>query len=155
MDQSRLSDGFCLNSLDITFCVIHGNELEGLVLVARGQKSLFPCWLTFHHLFCYHIYWCGDTQEGHLGCCWSLYDSPFLLRAGLYSGMCMGTCNMDASPSSPSLGNILGNYSSNSNKDLCGKELEISVGCHQVYCWCISIPPRWWNWEGRVRCRCW
>ena len=37
----------------------------------------------------------------------------------------MGTCNTDASPSSPSLGNSLGNYSGKSNKDLCGKELEI------------------------------
>ena len=108
MDQSRLSDGFCLNSLDITFCVIHGNGLEGLVLVAQGQKSLFPCWPTLHHLFCYHIYWCGDTQEGHLGCCLSLYDSPLLLRSALYSGMCPGTLKTEASPGSTSLGNIPG-----------------------------------------------
>ena len=133
MDQSRISDGFCFNSLDISFCVIHGNELEGLVLVAWGQKSLFPRWPTLHHLFCYRIYWCGDTQEGHLGCCWSLYDSPFLLQSGLYSGNCTGTCNTDAFPSSPSLGNVLGKNSGKSNTGLCGNKLEISKGCHQVY----------------------
>ena len=60
------------------FCGICGKELEGLVLVAWGQKSLFPRWPTLRHLFCYHIYWHGDTQKGHLGCS-SLCDSPFLL----------------------------------------------------------------------------
>ena len=34
MGRRRLSDGLYLNSLDITFCVICGNELEGLALVA-------------------------------------------------------------------------------------------------------------------------
>ena len=28
------------------FCGICGNELEGLALIAWGQKSLFPCWPT-------------------------------------------------------------------------------------------------------------
>ena len=55
----------------------------------------------------------------------------------------MGTRKMDASSSSPSLGNILGNYSGKSNKGLGGKELEINLGCHQVYRWCISTPPQW------------
>ena len=36
-----------------SFCEICGNELEGLALVAWGQKSLFPRWPTLHHLFCY------------------------------------------------------------------------------------------------------
>ena len=53
--------------LRYSFCGICGNELEGLALMAWGQKSLFPHWLTVHHLFCYHIYWCGDTWKGHLG----------------------------------------------------------------------------------------
>ena len=44
------------------FCGIRGNELEGLVLVAWGQKSLFPHWPALHNFFCYHIYWHGDTQ---------------------------------------------------------------------------------------------
>ena len=42
--------------LRYSFCGICGNELEGLALMAWGQKSLFPHWLTVHHLFCYHIY---------------------------------------------------------------------------------------------------
>ena len=49
--------------------------LEELALIARGQKSLFPCWPSLHHLFCYHIYWCGDTQKGHLG----FYVHPFMI----------------------------------------------------------------------------
>ena len=53
MDQRRLSGSFCLNSLDSLSCGIYGNELEGLVLVARGQKSHFPHWPTLHDLFCY------------------------------------------------------------------------------------------------------
>ena len=43
-----------------SFCGICGNELEGLALVAQGQKSLFPHWPTLQHLFC-------CTQKGHLG----------------------------------------------------------------------------------------
>ena len=108
MDRSRLSDDFCLNSWDITFCVIHENELEGLVLAAWGQKSFSllanpppPLWLC----------WCGDTQKGHLGCCASLYDSLLLLWSGLYSRMSIGKQNMDASHSRPSLGNIPESYS--------------------------------------------
>ena len=93
------------------FCERCGNELYKLALVAWGQKSLFPRWPTLHNFFCYHIYWCGDTQKGHLGCCLSLYDSPLLLQSGLYSGMCIGTWKMDASPSSTSLGGIPKSYS--------------------------------------------
>ena len=65
----------------------------------------------------------------------------------------MGTWKMDASPSSPSLGNILGNYSAppqvaseekgKSNKGLGGKKLEINLGCCQLYTWCISTLPQW------------
>ena len=62
-----------------SFCGICGNELEGLALVAGGQKSLFPRWSTLHHLFCSHVYWRADTQKGHLGCCSSLYNSPSLI----------------------------------------------------------------------------
>ena len=40
--------------------------------------------------------------------------------------MCTDTCNTDAVPSSPSLGNIPGNYSSKSNRGLGGMELNQS-----------------------------
>ena len=86
--------------LRYSFCGICRNELEGLDLVAWGQKSLFPRWATLHNLFYYHIYWCSDTQNGHLGCCSSLYDSPLLLWPGLYSGISTGTHKMNASPRS-------------------------------------------------------
>ena len=62
----------------------------------------------------------------------------------------MGTRKMDVSSSSPSLGNILGNYSGKSNKGLGGKELEINLQCHQVYLWCISTLPQWENREGQL-----
>ena len=54
------------------------------------------------------------------------YESPFLLWSGPYSGMCPGTRKMDASPRSPSLGNIPGNYSGKSNQGLGGMELNQS-----------------------------
>ena len=38
--------------LRYSFCGICGNELEGLALIARRQKSLFPRWLALYHLFC-------------------------------------------------------------------------------------------------------
>ena len=67
--------------------------------------------------------------------------------------MFTATPKMDASPSSPSWGNIPENYSAppqvaseemgKSNKFFGGKELEINLGYHQVYSWCISIPPQW------------
>ena len=66
------------------------NQLEGLALVAWGQKSLFPHWLTL-----------SLSQK----LCGS--DSLLLLWSGLYSGMSKGTWKMDASPSSPSFWNIL------------------------------------------------
>ena len=38
--------------------------LEGMNLIARGQKLIFPHWPAFYHLFCYHIYWCGGEGDG-------------------------------------------------------------------------------------------
>ena len=52
--------------LRYSFFKICGNELEGLALITGGQKSLFPHWPALHHLFCYRLYWCGDTWKEHL-----------------------------------------------------------------------------------------
>ena len=41
---------FLSQLLRYSFCVICGNELEGLALIAQ-QKSLFPRWLALHHPF--------------------------------------------------------------------------------------------------------
>ena len=81
--------------------------------------------------------------------CSPLYDLPLLLL----SGMCTGTQKMDTSPSSPSLGVILEGYSAvlqvaseeeqKSDKGLDGEELDITLGCHRVYHWCISTLPCW------------
>ena len=104
-----------LHLLRSSLCGICGNELEGLALPAikleDKKNSRFPLWLTIHHLSCYHIYSCGDSQKGHLGGGSSLGDSPFLLQSGLYSIMCTGRGKPDVSPSSPSLGNISKDYS--------------------------------------------
>ena len=96
--------------LRYSFCGICRNKLEGLVLIAQGKKD--PFFLTGQPSppLLLSIYWRGGIQEGHLGCCSSLYDSLLLLQSGLYLGMCIATHKMDASPSSPSLGTIPGNY---------------------------------------------
>ena len=39
--------------LGYSFHGICGNEMEGLALITRGQKSLFPHWAALHHLFYY------------------------------------------------------------------------------------------------------
>ena len=59
----------------------------------------------------------------------------------------MGTYKMAASPSGPSLGNIPGKLLCSSPDGIRGKgqsnkylgvwELKISLGCHQVYPWCL------------------
>ena len=64
----------------------------------------------------------------------------------------MGTCKMDAFPSSTSLGNIPGKLlcytlggnreKGKSNKGLGGMEV-INLRCNQVYPLCISTPPQW------------
>ena len=46
----------------------------------------------------------------------------FYVWSGLYSGMCIGTRNMDASPRSPSLGNIPGKLLSSTPGGIKGKE---------------------------------
>ena len=73
--------------LRYSFCGICENELEGLALTTRGQKSLFPHWPALHHLFCYCLYWCGDAWKEHLSFIFILV----LLWSGIYSGLCTGT----------------------------------------------------------------
>ena len=73
--------------LRYSLCGICGNELEGLALITRGQKSLFPHWPALHHLFCYHLSWCGVAWKEHLG----FMFIPVLLWSGIYSGSCTGT----------------------------------------------------------------
>ena len=110
MDQRRLSGGFCLNSLSILF--VESVEWTGRIGLNNLRTKITFFSLAGHHrLFCYHIYWCGDTQKGHPGCCSLPYDSPLLLQSGLRSGMCTCTRRADASPRGPSLGGILEGYS--------------------------------------------
>ena len=90
-----------------SFCGICGNEMEGLTLITRGRKSLFPHWPALHHLFCYCLYWCGDTWKEHLSFMFVLV----LLWSGIYSGLCTGTQVTNVPPSGLSLGGILEGYS--------------------------------------------
>ena len=56
---------------------------------------------------------------------------------------------MNVSPSSPSLGGILEGYSDctpggiRDKQGFNGEELDITLGCHQVYPWCISTLSGW------------
>ena len=93
--------------LRYSFCGICGNEMEGLALITRGQKSIFPHWPALHHLFCYCLYWCGDAWKEHL----SFMFVRVLLWSGIYSGSCTGTRVMNVSPSGLSLGGIPEGYS--------------------------------------------
>ena len=128
-----------------SFCGICGNEMEGLTLITRGRKSLFPHWPALHHLFCYCLYWCGDTWKEHL----SFMFVSVLLWSGIYSGLCTGTQVTNVPPSGLSLGGIPESYSDctsgsiRGNQGFNGEELDISLGCHQVYPWGISTAPRW------------
>ena len=57
-----------------------------------------------------------------------------------------------------SLGGILEGYSNctpggiRGKQGFNGEELDVSLGCHQVYPWCISNLSRWYNQDGRVCC---
>ena len=123
-------------------CGICGNELKGLALIARRQKSLFPLWPALHYLFYYDIYWCRDTPKGHSG----FYVCPFMafqFHCGqeIYSGLRTGTQEMNLSSSRLSLGGIPEGYSvapwvtseeeQKSGKGLNGEQLDVSLACHQ------------------------
>ena len=58
------------------FCGICGSELEGMALVTRGQNHFFRTPAP-HHLFSYRLYWHGDAQKGHRGCCSSFMTHHF------------------------------------------------------------------------------
>ena len=137
--------------LRYSFCGICGNELEGLALVARGQKSLFPHWPTPYHLFCYTGV--ATLRRDILVVVRPFMTHHFYCGQECNPGMCTDTCKMDASPSGPSFGNTPGKLlcyplggvreKDKSNKGLSGTELKINLGCHQVPPWCISTLP-WW-----------
>ena len=136
------------------FCGSCGNELKGLALVAWGQKSLLPCWLTLHSLFCYHKHSCGDTHKRHLGVFVCLF-----ITQHFYCGQdCTWECarahgtwmlpllilaweTFQERYSAPPW--VASEEKWKSDKGLNGEELDISLGCHQVYSWCIFRPPRW------------
>ena len=92
--------------LRYSFCGICGNELEGLALVAQGQKSLFPHWPTPYHLFCYTGV--ATLRRDILVVARPFMTHHFYCGQECNPGMCTDTCNTDASPRGPSLGNTPG-----------------------------------------------
>ena len=106
---------------------------------------LWWCWLLVDQRRL--LYWCGDAWKGHF----SFMFVSVLLWSGIYSGSCTGTQVTNVSPSSLSLGGILEGYSDCTLGGIRGKQgfngEDISLGCHQVYPWCISTP---FQWEGQV-----
>ena len=101
------------------------------------DKITFPPWRT---LLPSHMP--GWWHSRPPGCRSSLCDSPFLLRS-MYMSWPTRNTQVDASPSSPGLGSIpkdcsappwaVSEETGNPNEGLGGKELEINLGCHQVY----------------------
>lgn len=60
----------CLLSqlLRYSFCTISWTRIERLTLTHHECEQLFfPHRLTLHHLLCYQIDACGNSQKGHLG----------------------------------------------------------------------------------------
>ena len=86
VDQRRLSDGFFLNSLSILS--VESVEWTGKIGLNSSRTKIIFSLAGPSPPFCCCIYWCGDTQKGHLGCCSSPCDSPLLLPSGLCSGVC-------------------------------------------------------------------
>ena len=154
MGQRKPSIGSCL-ILRYSFCTISWTGIERLTLTHHECEQLFfPHRLTLHHLFCYQIDACGNSQKGYNG--FSIHPfmtCHFYLQAKICSRMCTGTKKMDVFPSGLSLGDIPEGYSvlprvapeekGKSRQGFNGEKLDITLGCHQVCPWCISTPPRW------------
>jgi len=76
-----------------------------------------------------------------------------LLWLGIYSVLCTNTQKTDISPGSLISGGIPEGYSvalrvaseeeQKLDKGFNDEELDINLGCHQVYPWCISTLPQW------------
>ena len=76
------------------------------------ERLFFPHRLALHHLLCYHIDLCGNSQKGYHG--FSIHPfmtCRFYLQSKICSRMCTGTKKMDVFPSGLSLGDILEGYS--------------------------------------------
>ena len=76
------------------------------------ERLFFPHRPALHHLLCYHIDSCGNSQKGYNG--FSIHPfmtCHFYLQAKICSRMCTGTKKMDVFPSGLSLGDIPEGYS--------------------------------------------
>ena len=152
----------CLNSLDIPFVESVGMNWRPSTLRTEVTFSSLadpPVPLLLSHILVRR-----HLEETAWISCSSLYDPKLVLCSGLYSETCTRTWNMDASPGRRAWETLQKSYSAppqvapegerKSDKGLHGEELDITLGCHQVYPWCISNPPWWWNREGRISHLC-
>ena len=120
------------------------------------ERRFFPHRLALHHLLCYHIDLCGNSQKGYLG----FYAHPFMTchfcccqawtqahrRWVLPLVVLAQPLSRKLLCSTPGGTRIKGK----SNQGFNGEDLDINLGCHQVYPWCISTTPGWQNeggWE--------
>lgn len=141
-------------SLRYSFWKIYGDELQGLALIAQGQKITFSSLgipllsLVLSHIL---VWWHSE------GIFWVFCSAPYnllpLLQLGIWSGVCTSTQKMDVSPSDLSVRSILEACAAplsvgleekgKSRKGLDSKELNINLVCHQLYTQCNAILP-WW-----------
>ena len=119
--------------LRYTFCGICGNELEGMALIVREQKSLFPRWPALRHLFALTYTGVATLRRDIL-----VVVCPFTTHTLPLGVLAWETFweNYSAPPRVASEKRahqtqvlVVWNY--------------ISLGCYQVYPFCISTPPQW------------
>ena len=146
----------CLLSqlLRYSFCTISWTRIERLTLTHHECEQLFfPHRLTLHHLLCYQIDACGNSQKGHLG--FSVY--PFMTYhfycsqgyaqecAQTHTGLVLhlAVLPLEAFQKTTLLHPGWHWRKGKSSQAFNGEELNINLGCHQVYPCCISTPPPW------------
>ena len=139
----RLPSNFCPNSSDIL-------SVESVGMNWRTGPNNSRTKITFSSLaspspslllLLILVWWYLE------GTYWFYIHTSFILFRNILK--VMQSKEMNVAPSSVSSGGILEGYShctpgdSRGKQDFNGEEMDISLGSHQVYPWCISTPP-WW-----------
>ena len=154
MDRRRLSSAFCPNSLDTVSVESVGMNWKDWPENLEDKNHFF---LTAQHFtICFTIAYTGAVTLGRNTLVLCLYRCLTVVR-NIPPGSRTGTRETSVSPRGLNLGAILEGYSDctpggiRGKQGFNGEELDTSLGCHQVYLWCISTPPQWENREGQLR----
>ena len=136
--------------LRYSFCTVCWTGIKRMMLTLHEyERRFFPHRLALHHLLCYHIDLCGNSQKGYLG----FYAHPFMTchfcccqawtqahrRWVLPLVVLAQPLSRKLLCSTPGGTRIKGK----SNQGFNGEDLDINLGCLQVYPWCISTTPGW------------